>query len=413
VNSIYRTDPAWPSPPSQEALHGLAGDIVRTIEPHTESDPAALLLQLLVAFGNLIGRGLHFQAEADRHSLNLFTVLVGETSKARKGTSWSHIRKLFAMIDTIWPEHCIQTGLSSGEGLIHAVRDPIGEDSGALDKRLLVVESEFASPLRMMSRDGNTLSPVIRQAWDGTPLQIMTRLSPMKATNPHVSLIAHVTRAELRRELTRTDAGSGFGNRFLWACVCRSKTLPDGGCLPVEQFEKLVARVKRTLETATSLGNHELRRDAEASTLWHSIYAELSEGKLGLLGAVTSRAEAQVMRLACLYAVLDEAKEVRAEHLKAAQALWNYCETSARFIFGDALGDTLADELLPLLRQNPDGMTRTEVSAAFGRNRPATDINRALDLLSRLGLATPKSEHTSGRPAERWFASGQLEPLGR
>jgi hypothetical protein len=93
-------------------------------------------------------------------------------------------------------------------------------------------------------------------------------------------------------------------------------------------------------------------------------------------------------------------------------ALWNYCEASARFIFGDALGDSLADDILPLLRQNPDGLTRTQVSAAFGRNRPATDINRALDLLLRLGLATPKSEYTSGRTAERWFASGQLEQLG-
>jgi hypothetical protein len=62
----------------------LAGEIVHTIEPHSESDPAALLLQLLVAFGSVVGRGPHFKAESDRHGLNLFTVLVGETSKARK-----------------------------------------------------------------------------------------------------------------------------------------------------------------------------------------------------------------------------------------------------------------------------------------------------------------------------------------
>jgi hypothetical protein len=413
VNSICKTDLAWPRPPSDEALYGLAGDVVRTVEPYTESDPAALLLQFLVAFGNVIGRGPHFQAEADRHALNLFTVLVGETSKARKGTSWAHVRSLVATTDQVWQEYCIQTGLSSGEGLIHAVRDQTGEDSGALEKRLLVVESEFVSPLRMMTRDGNTLSPVIRQAWDGTSLQIMTRQFPIKATEVHVSLIAHVTRDELRRELTRTDAGSGFGNRFLWGCVCRSKALPDGGRVPIEDFDRLAASVKHAAEHAISLGDCELRRNDEARSLWHSIYEELSEGKMGLFGSVTSRAEAQVMRLACLYALLEEANEVRAGHLRAALSLWGYCEASAAFIFGNTLSDPLADEILRLLRQTQSGLTRTELNTALGRNQAAADISRALALLSRQGSAASKIEQTSGRPAERWFAAGQLEQLGR
>jgi Protein of unknown function (DUF3987) len=358
-----------------------------------------------VAFGNVIGRGPYFQAEADRHALNLFTVLVGETSKARKGASWAHALRLVANYDTIWGEHCIQTGLSSGEGLIYAVRDANGEDSGALDKRLLVVEAEFASPLRMTARDGNTLSPVIRQAWDGATLQVMTKLSPMKATGAHISLIAHVTRDELRRELTRIDAGSGFGNRFLWGCVRRSKTLPDGGCVPAEDIEKMTVKLRHAAEYAVSLGDHELRRDDEARALWHSIYAELSDGKPGLFGAVISRAEAQVMRLACLYATLDEAQEVRADHLKAALALWEYCKASARFIFGDALGDPLVDEILGRLRRAPGGLTRTELSNALGRNRTAADIGQVLIFLSDCELAKPKMEETSGRPAERWFAT--------
>ena len=81
-------DTMWPNPLSEDAFHGLAGDVVRTLEPHTEADPAALLLQFLVAVGSVIDRGPHFRAEADRHALNLFVVLVGETSKARKGSSW-------------------------------------------------------------------------------------------------------------------------------------------------------------------------------------------------------------------------------------------------------------------------------------------------------------------------------------
>jgi hypothetical protein len=139
------------------------------------------------------------------------------------------------------------------------------------------------------------------------------------------------------------------------------------------------------VESAFSFGDLELSRDFEARTVWHSIYASLSEVKPGLFGAVTSRAEAQVMRLACLYAVLDEAKEVHAEHLRGALALWHYCEASARSIFGDALGDPLADELLHRLRCSECGLTRTELNNALGRNKSAAEIGRALDLLAKCG----------------------------
>ena len=76
--------PSWPNELPEEALYGLAGDVVRTIEPHTEADPAALLVQFLVGIGNVIGRGRHFIADGARHGLNLFTVLVGVTSRREK-----------------------------------------------------------------------------------------------------------------------------------------------------------------------------------------------------------------------------------------------------------------------------------------------------------------------------------------
>ena len=379
---------------------------MHTIEPHTESDPAALLLQLLVAFGNVIGRGPHFEAEADRHGLNLFSVLVGETSKARKGTSLAHIRKLVIFCDPTWEDWCLQTGLSSGEGLIHAVRDPNPDqqDGGAMDKRAFIVESEFASPLRMISRDGNTLSPVLRQAWDGNTLQIMTKLSPAKATGAHISVIAHVTREELRRELTRTDAGSGFGNRFLWACVRRSKVLPDGGRLADTEFNGLANRLRKVVQFSASLGDWELRRDDQASRLWHSIYEELSEGRPGLLGAVTSRAEAQVMRVGCIYALFDKSKTVAWEHLSAALAVWQYCTASARYIFGDALGHPLADDILRRLIRTPEGLTRTQISIGFNRNRSKAEIDEALAFLAERGLAEVTTQQSDGR-VERWYST--------
>ena len=58
--------------------------------------------------------------------------------------------------------------------------------------------------------------------------------------------------------------------------------------------------------------------------VWETIYGRLSEGQPGLLGAVTSRAEAQTVRLALIYALLDGASNIDLPHIMAALAVWEY-----------------------------------------------------------------------------------------
>jgi len=411
------TDTPWPDLLASEAYYGLAGNFVETISPHTEADDAALLIQFLVAFGSMIGRGPHFMAEADKHYTNLFATLVGDSSKGRKGTSFSHVRRTCDWVDGFFVADRIQDGLSSGEGLIYAVRDRVtalvknkrtGQyeeeivDEGVEDKRLLIQAPEFASVLQAQGRDGSILSAVLRAAWDKGDLRVLTRKSPLKATDAHISLIGHVTREELRRLFDATDAANGYGNRFLWVAVKRSKFLPEGGRIDEVNFAPLLTKVKAAVAFANTVA--EMHRDERARELWYAVYADLSEGKPGLLGAMTSRAEAQVMRLACLYALLDQSATIRHEHLLAALAVWAYCDQSARWIFGDALGDPVADEILRALRAAPSGLTRTEISGLFGRHKNATQMSRALTTLVGRGLARCEREETDGRSAERWFA---------
>jgi hypothetical protein len=405
----------WPDPPSEEARRGLAGDVIRAIEPHTEADPAALLLQFLVCFGNVIGRTARFVADGATHGLNLFVVLVGVTSKARKGTSWNHIHRIYATVDSGWASDCIPSGLSSGEGLIWAVRDPITKrervkdsykelevDPGVSDKRLVALEQEFASVLRVLGREGNTLSAVIRQAWDHGNLRSLTKNSPAKATGSYISVVGHITGDELQRYLDTTEAANGFGNRFLWACARRSKCLPEGGEIHKVDFGGLVRRLNEAVQHARSVG--EMRRDEEARELWRTVYPELSEGLPGLLGAMISRAEAQVMRLACIYALLDRSPVIGVAHLRAALAVWKYCEESARYVFGASLGDPVMDEILSALRGRKEGLSRTEIRDLFSRHCGASQIGRALSLLLGHGLARREKETTGGKPSERWFA---------
>ena len=274
----------------------------------------------------------------------------------------------------------------------------------AKDKRLMLVESEFASVLKVISRDGNTLSPTIRQAWESGDLNILTKNQPVETTGAHISIVGHITRDELRRLLTSTESANGFANRFLFGCARRSKCLPEGGNIDSVNFKTILKQLKKAVTFARTAGRITWSEDARKR--WHSIYPELSEGKPGLFGSIVARAEAQVVRLATIYALLDCSDEIHKEHLEAALALWKYCEDSARYIFGDALGDAVADEILDQLRaRSPEGMTRTEIRNHFKKHKKGEEISRCLKLLESMGLARCETKITPGRPAETWFAT--------
>jgi hypothetical protein len=419
---------AWTHPRSEQpgpaldrqALYGPAGDVVKTIEPETESDPAAVLLQLLTAAGNAIGRGPHYRVEGDRHFTNLFCLLIGWTALARKGTSWERVRQVMRPADSDWDRHHVVSGLSTGEGLIWRVRDSRSEtkadpksgdlktmvvDEGVADKRLLVVEAEFVRVLAAAKRDSNTLSPVLREAWDGRSLGILTKASAATATEPHIGVIAHITCEELRRVLDDTAICNGFVNRFLLACVRRSRSLPFGGNLDGQCVIDLGGQLQRCIERARNLDR--LKLDNDACRQWAVMYDELGAEKPGLYGAATARSAAQTIRLATLYAALDGVDTITGDHLGAALALWRYCSDSARYVLGDFFGDPVADDILRSLRASPDGMTRTEVRELFARNKPSGQIGAALGVLLRYGLVRcqTKGSNGGGRPATVWFAA--------
>jgi hypothetical protein len=404
-------DVGWPDAVEDAALHGIVGEYVRLVDPHTEADPAAILLQTLVLAGSAIGRRPYVPVEADRHHTNLDAVLIGETAKARKGTSLGHAQRLVVAADPEWSTRIVH-GLSSGEGLIYAVRDPRYEtgddgeeqlvDAGVTDKRLQVVEPEFVSVLKVASRDGSTLTAMLRQAWDNGDLRTLTRREPLAATGAHVSLIGHITVEELRRYLDATEAANGFGNRLLWACVRRSKSLPEGGHVPDGALRAITVRLADAIDFARR--QDEVSRDTDARDLWAIEYERLAQGRPGLVGALLARAEAQVLRLALVYALLDKSPQIRVQHLRAALALWDYCERSVLHVFGDSTGNPDADQIIHALRRSSRGLSRTEISNLFGRHLSAPRIGRALLALAERNLAYPETEETGGRPTERWFS---------
>jgi len=407
---------AYPQPLAEEAYYGIAGKVVSVIKPHTESDPVALLVNFLAAFGNVIGDSAHCVIEARKHPCKIFACLVGKSSKARKGTSWGQIERLFEVIDSDWKT---QSGLSSGEGLIWSVRDQIekvnkkGEteiiDPGIQDKRLLLVEPEFSSVLQVMSREKNTLSSILRKGWESGNLQTMTKNSPAKATGAHISILAHITEDELLRLLTDVDTVNGFGNRFLWFCVKRSQFLPrGGGDFDITQDGSLIAELNSVVNFAKTADR--IEPSEETWELWDYIYPKLSSEQHGIFGAMVGRTEAYARRLSTIYALLDKSTTVHPKHLIAALAILDYVEASIRYIFQDRTGDAVANKILTELKSNQKGLTLTEINDLFGRHQSTDRLNLALDYLVEHERVQKSTIPSSGRNITLFSLNSQNTP---
>ena len=411
------TAPDWPMPPHEAAFYGLAGDIVRAVDPFTEADPVAVLVNILAGIGASVGPLPHAMVGATRHPARDFFGIVGRSGKSRKGDSQAPVSLILEAAEPGFRTR-LTSGLSTGEGLIAVVRDPVekteknkrtGEletvivDDGVIDKRLLIVEPELGRVLRVLDRQGNTLSMVVRDAWDWRDLEVLTK-TKARATTPHITLIGHITLEELQRELDANTAANGFGNRFIWLAVKRSKELPLPEPFTGPIVRDLADRVAESLAAARHIGR--MQFDEQAADVWINAYHELSAERDGLAGAILNRSEAHTLRLSMIYALLDGSRVIRLDHLAAAMALFDYAERSTYYIFGAASGDPVADRILEALR-TIGPMSRSQVSDLFDRNTDKRTTDSALQRLKASGKAeswTDKQEGQAGRPPEMWGA---------
>ena len=397
--------------PAREVFSGFVGRVVDTFDPFTEASRIAVAAQLLVGLGNAVGRGPHFMVGETRHHLNEFVAIVGTSSHSRKGDSKAIALHVLSEADAPWG--ClVASGLSSGEGLIYSVRDPSSRaskkkesfgdiettDEGVADKRLLVVESEFSSVLKVAQREGNILSNVLRDAWDAKEvLRTLTKSSPTKATRPHISLIAHTTPEDLDRYLATVEAANGFGNRLMFILAERSKLLPFPGRADQLEVRKLVQEAEQIIEFGRQVG--EIRFDDEAREVWRSLYSDISKARMGMIGSLLARAEAHIRRIASIYAVAHLSNQVRLLDLESALGFWDYSEESARVIFSNRTGDNAADKIASEMGEG-ESMGKQDIRAElfYGKISSAR-LTRALSLLVDLGIVSlDKVQTGEGRP---------------
>jgi hypothetical protein len=388
---------------------------VEAIRPHSEADPAALLVTFLAAAGAMLGRSAHLRAGDTEHAPQVWPLIIGRTAGGMKGTSWAPIQRLVLRTDDRFGCR-IGRGLSSGEGLIERVRDAEDERDGATfadgvqDKRLLIIESEFSAVLGKSRRDGNVLSETLRQAWDGGPLSTLTRkTSHLVATGAHIVVIGHITPTELRDKVRDADIAGGLMNRFLPVYSHRSKRLPSGSWTPEHVIDPLAAELTSVLERST--GARQIVRDDEAEEMWRDVYADLTPDNLpdGNLAAVIARAVPQVLRLSLIYALLDDYERdvtIGLPHLRAALAVWQYVQESARSVFSGVQGDRDLSKLTDAIDDASDGgLSRNEIGNLFGRHRTRDAVDELLRRLVATGRYVSVQEPTGGRPVTRYVSA--------
>lgn len=331
-------------------------------------------------------------------------MLVGDSAKARKGSSWDHVERTFGRADSSFAAR-VRTGLSTGEGLIWAARDPNGADPGAADAPLLVVEPEFvtvlkATGLKATGRDINTLSPVLRAAWDGRPLALLTRTAPVRASAAHVAVVGHITATELAHHTSAVEAANGFLNRFCFIACRRHRLLPEGGDPEPLAGTGMEARLAAHLGAARRAGRVQL--DPAARGRWQRRLRPALAGRRG-----DRRLPVRPSRSPCAapgHALCPRRRRQRHPPRPPASRPRPVGLRGPLSGLGDPgchrRSRGRADPRRPC--RQPRGLTRTQLRDLFGRNLPRARIDAALTTLGHTGRAQCHRATTSGRPAEVW-----------
>ncbi len=424
--------PLAPPTMSNEGFPGIVGAIVAAATRSSEAHPVAVAANVLGLFSCAIGRGA-FQriGDATIHA-RPYQLIVGRSGKSRKGTAEHTPREIFRRADALLRERHHTNdrlrihagGLSTGEGVAFAIRDPKepdektgkGGDLGVEDKRLMVIESEFANVLAQIKREGNILSATIRNLWDGRDIEPLTKTNPMTASRPHVVVLGHITAFEIREKSSENDAANGLLNRFMLLHAHRPKLVPLPEPTPESVLDALAAQMANSIDFATGGDPHrtngiEVVMNPAARDVWVELYPRITQDAEGKAGSLMARAEVYARMLAMVFALLASRTVITPDDLLAAQAWVEYWRRSIEYIFltGEA-ADDLSDfdkEVLQVVTNQP-GVKLSEVQERWKRKK-IKEVKASLEKL--LNLAPPqiemrRDESTGGRAAQRYYLSG-------
>lgn len=414
------------SPPkiNKDAFWGLLDDMANVATANTEANKIAVAVNTMAMLAAVLGReDITYPFGDSQTDIRPSFLIIGATGVG-KGISENLPRRVFDKADQILRDknpvphmslNIHNGGLSSGEGIAHAIRDPSDQkdkdgnliDEGVIDKRLLVIEPEFSNVLAHCKRDGNTLSSVIRNLHDGIDIKPLTKSNKTKASRPHVVIVGHITPCELLDKISKTDIANGFLNRFMMLHI---------------RLEKLVAAPTRTEEQyVNGLADDVVRiiqfirlgvtmTEAPCFTeYFEKEYPKLRQPKVsGVIQTLFARAPQYARMLAMMFALMDTKTRIEKTHLQAAIYWLEYWKNSIAYIFQEEAKErelertqVLADKVHVAIREiykQKGRCSQTDISDYFNRNKTKKELRGAIEYLlgQTPALITEETEKPSG-----------------
>lgn len=390
--------PRPPPVPDSTCLYGLVGDVALEGSAGTETHPIAIAGNFIAYLSCAIGRMPYLAVGNTCHHARLFFLHVGRSGRGRKGDAVSLVTRIDEAVRARRPELAPQIhrgGLSSREGLAALIHDGyrIGQQEvpAIKDKRLWVVESEFANVLQQSRRGGNTLSAALRDCWDGVDLKPATKTNRVHASEPHVCLSGAISPVELLALVQRRDLLNGFVNRFLMVWGERTQIEAFPRRAPQARVQALAQEVIDVLDFTRP--RTEDGREAVLMTMGEQArrrYAQLYQSELNqdfdstLVDSLLERRAPMLLRLAMVFALTERQWLVEERHVEAALAWIQYATDSVGFVFAGGAGASqpqvvwAAERISAFLAAKGSASRRDLVVDCFGRHQPAAVVDAAI-----------------------------------
>ncbi|WP_312283570.1 DUF3987 domain-containing protein [Candidatus Igneacidithiobacillus taiwanensis] len=402
-----------PVPDIAAMLYGIIGEIGKAGAAGREVHPVAVAAAALAWLSAEVGRDIYLPIGDTYHHARLFLLHVGRTARGGKGDSLGLVKRIRSEVarthdGLLGQEH--NGGLSTREGITLSIHDgyTLGKQEfpAITDKRLWIVESEFANVLAQGKRDGNTLLPALRDLWDGISLKPLNKSSRIWVSDPHVSLLGNITPHELRARFEKGEIMGGTLNRLMIIWAERTCLVP----FPAQTNDGTVADLAGKVASALcwAKGEYPNKQNSRmasispaAADLWMSEYKRLRAPHPAgeIIAAATERRAAYAMRIALLFAILDQSLTIEAHHLRAGIAWADYGAESAAYVLavldGDSRNREKESKLLEFLGNQPGKEAdRWAITKVCFKNRlSGADLDKILTPLLEDGLILRREEN--------------------
>ncbi|MDD5272599.1 MAG: DUF3987 domain-containing protein [Methylovulum sp.] len=387
-----------PPQPTEAMFYGFVGELARIGVQGKGLNRVAVSAAFLSFLGANIGRDTFLMVGDTVHHPRLFTLHIGRSGQGGKGDSQQlthRIRKRIELTHSGLLGQSHSGGLSSREGLAGLIHDGHGENKAIDDKRLWVIESEFANVLHQGRRDGNTLSTALRDAWDGSDIKPATKKFTAVSSAPHIGIHANITPSELKGLSSSRDIHNGFFNRFLMVFSENVAHVAFPSPTPESAVDDLAAQAADIIRYAkggypASSNGLQMHMSEAVMKYYDAIFPSLKKPfDSDIISTLLERRAPYVLRLAMLFALTNKTHVIEPKHLQAGLAWVNYAINTVRYVFADQAvspqareNRAHADKILAFLGKHPEGAGLRElINDCFKKNLSTERIQKALGCL--------------------------------